>query len=71
MSWLAEANATSTASSATVHGSAAGSPCPIARIAATSAIWVASAQPRRRPSARVSHGSGSRSTTGAHRNLYE
>ena len=69
MSWLADRNATTTAASAVIHGSTSGSVKPSHRIASASAAWITSAQPRRRPSRVVIPGNGSRSMTGAHRNL--
>lgn len=69
MSWLAEQKATITASSAVWPGSMRGSTAPRPSSAATSAAWVASSQPRRRPNTRDRTGSGSRSISGAHRNF--
>ena len=69
MSWLADRKATTIAASTVIHGSMSGSVKPSQRIASASAAWITSAQPRRRPSRVVIPGSGSRSMTGAHRNL--
>jgi len=69
MSWVAEQKATAKASRAVAVGALAGSLPPSSTMASTSAPWVASIQPRRRPKRRVSHGSGTRSTSGAQRNF--
>ena len=69
MSWLADRKATTTAHSAIRPGSVRGSVRPSARIAAASSACSVSAQPRRRPKARVIHGSGRRSMNGDHTNL--
>ena len=69
MSWVAEQNATISASSAVAVGAAAGSLPPSSTMETISAPWVASIQPRRLPKRRVSHGSGTRSTSGAQRNF--
>ena len=68
-SWLADRNATATAASATRPGETSGSQNAIAISANASSAWIASAQLRRRPSARVSTGIGTRSITGAQRNF--
>ena len=70
MSWLADRNATTTAASAVApridqrigNAERTGSPAP-------APPGSANAQPRRRPSRAVIPGSGSRSISGAHRNL--
>jgi hypothetical protein len=69
MSWLADRNATMTATNAAVHGLTPGSVKPSPRIASASASWITNAQPRRRPSLVVTPGSGRRSISGAQRNL--
>ncbi len=73
MSCVAEAKATITAQNTvrTRPSSAAGSTGAMPAIATTSAHCASSIQPRRRPKRRVSTGSGSRSTSGDHRNLNE
>ena len=42
---------------------------PRPKIARISPTWLSSSQPRRRPSSRVSHGSGTRSIKGAQTNF--
>ncbi len=69
MSWVAETKATTTAPAATMSGAATGFWKPRKRIAAASSNWVASSQPRRRPSQRESRGTSRASTTGAQRNF--
>jgi len=69
MSCVAEAMATSSAPNPTASGAASGSRVPRNRIAAISASWEATSQPRRRPSLADNQGTGSASTTGAQRNL--
>ena len=71
MSWVADRIAIATATMAVAPGSIRGSVKPSARIASASGTWTASAQPRRRPSRRVSGPSSSRSTSGAQRNFSE
>ena len=69
MSWLADRKATMTAAIAVAAGSLRGSVMPIARIAKANGIWIANAQPRRRPSRAVRNGIGRRSISGDHRNF--
>ena len=69
MSWLADRNATTKAAIAVSQGSTVGSVWPMKKIAIASRICVSSSQLRRRPSRRVSTGSGTWSMIGDHRNL--
>ena len=69
MSWLAEQNATMSASAAVASGSAAGSIEPSATMARMSAACVVTSQLRRRPMSRLSTGTRTASITGAHRNF--
>jgi hypothetical protein len=69
MSWLADMNATSSAMTAVALRLVAGSVAARPRIARISPTWLSSSQPRRRPSSRVSQGSGTRSIKGAQTNF--
>ena len=69
MSWLAEAKATTIAHRAVTPGLVEGSVWPSMMSEMISAICVTSAQLRRRPSRRVSQGTGAWSMIGAQTNL--
>ena len=69
MSWLADRKATTKAIAAIKGRFSRGSPVPRMAIDSASRHWIASIQPRRRPSQRVSSGSESWSINGDHRNF--
>ena len=71
MSWVAAVKPIANAPSAVMVSDTCGSNEEVHSSAATTANWAASSQARRRPSAAVSQGIGSRSTSGAHTNLKE
>ena len=74
MSCVAEENPSATAAKAIAVSAAAPAPGSIEaihRIEPATASWESSIQPRRRPSAALRRGSGSRSTSGAQTNLNE
>ena len=71
MSCVAEPKATSNANHATSARSATGSACAMPSSPAAITSCAASIQLRRLPSQRVSNGSATRSTTGAHSTLIE
>jgi hypothetical protein len=66
MSWLADRNATSSASAPISPRLTFGSHQPSASVTAMRGIWIERPQPRRRP---IGIGGGSRSISGDHRNL--
>ncbi len=71
MSWVAEQNATSSASWAKRSRWPTGSTSAIAASDSAIPTWASSSQPRRWPSRRFNSGSLRRSTTGAQNTLME